>query len=513
MSPASRQRIDLIVTTLALPAGSACHVDSRAAENALHQVYASSVFADLDQNQPPSIFARIGAAINWILSHLFGLLGSGGSILLGLLVLGAITAFVIYRLRGVAGGRRALASDEPATAGDDPDREWQLALAAAQRGDYREAIRRAFRSALLEVADRRAHLDRAWTTREMLATLSTDADLLAVVAPAAASFDRAWYGGEPVGAADWDVARARCEAVRRVARHAAGAPQPVSRPPLSAMLTLIAALCILAVIAISSAIPPNDQTNPSSRSAGTLGTLALYTWFSDLGLDVGRITGTLRPHRQRRRLLLRPDGRADRRRTSERVMTFLRSGGDLVLVVTPDSLAAAAPLLGTLDVNPSASPGSGIATVAQPFDSTDRVRSVPVGSGLTFSDQAPLVPMLVEQNEVVAGMVRVGAGGRAYVLGDTAPLSNDGLRHGDSVVPRAQPAAARSRWPDQLRRVSPRRGNQHQRRRRDLRRAGRPGDAADRAGGAPGDRVERPPPRQARRRMAARRRCRAPPRT
>lgn len=222
----SRQRVNVIVTTLALPAGSACNVDSRAAENALHQVYASSVFAGLDQSQSPSILERIGAAINWILSHLFGLLGSGGSILLGLLVLGAITAFVIYRLRGVAGGRRGLGVVEPATAGDDPEREWQHALASAQREDYREAIRRAFRSALLDVADRRAHLDRAWTTREMLATLSGDAELLAVVAPAAASFDRAWYGGAPVDAADWDVARGRCEAVRRVARRAAGALKP-----------------------------------------------------------------------------------------------------------------------------------------------------------------------------------------------------------------------------------------------------------------------------------------------
>ena len=220
----SRQRIDLIVTTLALPAGSACNVDSRVAENALHQVYASPVFADLDQNKPPSIFEQIGAAINWILSHLFGLLGNGGSILLGLLVLGAIAAFVIYRLSGVAGGRRALGSDEPATSGDDPEHEWQLALTAAQRGDHREAIRRAFRSALLAVADRRAHLDRAWTTRELLATLSVDAELLAVVTPAAASFDRAWYGGAPVGAADWDIACARCDAVRRVARRA-GTPR------------------------------------------------------------------------------------------------------------------------------------------------------------------------------------------------------------------------------------------------------------------------------------------------
>jgi hypothetical protein len=227
----SIQRIDLIVTTLALPAGSACQVDSQAAQNLLHQVYASSVFAALDQNQPPSIFARIGEAVQWILSHLFGLLGQGGSILLGLIVLAGIMAFVIYRLRGVAGSRRVRTPDEPATAGNDPDGEWELALAAAQQGDHREAIRRAFRSALLEVADRRAQLNRAWTTREMLATLSADADLLAVVAPAAASFDKAWYGGETVGAADWEVARARCDAVRRVARRAAGAQRPGAQSP------------------------------------------------------------------------------------------------------------------------------------------------------------------------------------------------------------------------------------------------------------------------------------------
>jgi len=55
------------------------------------------------------------------------------------------------RLRGVLGGRSTSATEEPATAGDDPDREWRLALAAAQRDDHREAIRRAFRSALLEL--------------------------------------------------------------------------------------------------------------------------------------------------------------------------------------------------------------------------------------------------------------------------------------------------------------------------------------------------------------------------
>jgi len=218
----SPQRLDILVSTLALPASSPCGVDGQAARNLLHQVYASPVFADLDQNQQPSLLDRIGAAINWLLSHLFGALGTGGSIALGLLVLVAIIAFIAYRVRGVIGARRVALAGEPSTAGDDPDAEWRLAVSAARRGDHREAIRRAFRSALLDVAGHRAQLNRAWTTREMLATIAADPDLLVVLAPAAASFDTAWYGVEPVRAEDWDVARARCEAVRRVARHGAG---------------------------------------------------------------------------------------------------------------------------------------------------------------------------------------------------------------------------------------------------------------------------------------------------
>ncbi len=205
----------------------------------------------------------------------------------------------------------------------------------------------------------------------------------------------------------------------------------MSRPPLSAVLVLIAALCILAVVAISTAIPPNDQSNPSSRSAGSLGTLALYTWFSRLGLDVSRITTSFDLGGSDIVFLYDPTVALSNNDVA-RIMSFLQSGGDLVLVITPDSFSAAAPLLGKLGVNPTTSIGAGTATVAQPFDSSNRVHSVPVGAGLTLSDQVPLVPMLVENGHVVAGMVRVGVTGRAYVLGDTAPLSNEGLRHDDS---------------------------------------------------------------------------------
>lgn len=205
----------------------------------------------------------------------------------------------------------------------------------------------------------------------------------------------------------------------------------VTRPPLPAVLVLVAALCILVVISVAAAIPPNDQGNPSSRSSGTLGTLALYTWFARLGIDVSRISGTFDLKGSDVVICYDPTvplGDAD----VAALLGFLRSGGDLVLVISPATLGNAASLLSSVGINPAVSIGGGVATVAQPFDSTDRVRSVPVAAGLTFADQQPLVPMLVEHQRVIAGAVQVGAG-RAYLLGNTQPLSNDGLRHADSA--------------------------------------------------------------------------------
>ena len=205
----------------------------------------------------------------------------------------------------------------------------------------------------------------------------------------------------------------------------------MTRPPLRAVLVLIVALVVLMGISVAAAIPPNDQNNPSSRSPGTLGTLALYTWFSQLGIDVSRISGTFDLKGSDVVICYDPTVPLSDADVAS-LLGFLRSGGDLVLAISPASLGNSASLLSSVGINPAVSLGGGVATVAQPFDSTDRVLSVPVGAGLTFADQQPLVPMLVEHQRVIAGVVRVGAG-RAYVLGDTQPLSNDGLRHDNSA--------------------------------------------------------------------------------
>ena len=220
----ARARLDTIAATLALPPGSTCTADQRPALSTLHNVYASPVFANLDHkpagpNPVSQFLSWVASAIRWLLSHLTGALGSGGTIALGAVLLGLALGFAAWKLRGILGGRVASMSAGVEPDSTDPNREWDLAGAAARRGEYREAIRRAFRSALLTVANHgRLAVDPAWTTHELLAATVGDAGLLAALAPAAALFDRAWYSGDPVSAADWEQAKTRCQAVRDLAR-------------------------------------------------------------------------------------------------------------------------------------------------------------------------------------------------------------------------------------------------------------------------------------------------------
>jgi hypothetical protein len=211
--------LDADIRAIALPAGAVCNTDLQPAHAALHQVYASPVFAGLDHNQQLSLLDEIGQWIASLFQRAGRALGPTGSILLGAVVLAAVLALAAWRLRGMLGAKAARLREEPAGDTDDPGREWSLAGRAAARGEYREAIRRAFRSALLDVLRRgRLPVDPSWTTHELLGAARADPALLAALAPAADSFDHAWYSGEPVGAGDWELARNRCAAVRTAAR-------------------------------------------------------------------------------------------------------------------------------------------------------------------------------------------------------------------------------------------------------------------------------------------------------
>jgi hypothetical protein len=210
-------RLRAMGAVLVLPAN-AEPGDDRAARQRLDDVYRQPAFAHLDQTRSPSLLARIFDALQGLVGGLGGALGQTGSLLAGGAVLLLALALTLRLVRGATARPTRGVPEERASAGDDPEQEWSAALAAAAAGDHREAVRRAFRSALLSVARLgRLPVDASWTTRELLARAAGDADLVAALAPAAAVFDHAWYSGAAVGEADWLVARDRCAAVRALA--------------------------------------------------------------------------------------------------------------------------------------------------------------------------------------------------------------------------------------------------------------------------------------------------------
>lgn len=203
------------------------------------------------------------------------------------------------------------------------------------------------------------------------------------------------------------------------------------RRQLQPLAVLVGALVTIGVLTALAITPPADNTDPSSRSAGKLGTLALYTWLGNLGLDVSRVSGTF--SLSRADVLVEYDPSADFSSAELNTVTgFVRQGGDLIFVMDGAMRAQTQLLLQRLSVRRGGAEPAGTAVPAQPFVPAADVRSVPTSAGVSFADQLPLVPLLRERGVIVAGVVQLGAG-RAYVLGDTLPLSNDGLRHGDSA--------------------------------------------------------------------------------
>lgn len=212
------QRLRALSSTLAYPPESTCVDDGTAARGTLHDVYSSPAFRHLDDVQQTSFLTSVLSAIASWISAAGGALGQAGGValILGLVALLTLVAARRWRAAARTGARAAV---EVAPSGDDPEAEWRAAEAAAAASDFREAVRRAFRSALLDVADRgHVHVDPAWTTRELLERCNAAGDVLVVLAGAAALFDHAWYSGTEVTRGDWDLAVERCGSLRRLLR-------------------------------------------------------------------------------------------------------------------------------------------------------------------------------------------------------------------------------------------------------------------------------------------------------
>ncbi|MHB8717952.1 MAG: DUF4129 domain-containing protein [Candidatus Dormibacteria bacterium] len=221
----AQQRLTAMAATLAYPPGATCNQDASAAAAQLHRVYASPEFRHLGAASDTGWLQAILDALAGLVRAATNALGMPGA----LAVIFALTAAVALLLtRRWRSAREAFAAVVPDALplGDDPAAEWRLSEAAAACGEYREAIRRAFRATLVEVAGRGGVVvDAAWTSRELLARLEVPAHVVVALAAAVSSFDRAWYSCQPVSREDWDTAAGRCRAVRAALRTHAVTPR------------------------------------------------------------------------------------------------------------------------------------------------------------------------------------------------------------------------------------------------------------------------------------------------
>lgn len=169
----------------------------------------------------PSELQRLIARIeNWLFDQFFRLLrrlhinAKVGNVF-AWIVIGVAFAFLLYwiwkRLRTAT-----LPLDAPATTQDiagRTSRQWlDEALAAAERGDYREAVHCAYWAAITRLEDSGILTrDRARTPRESLRQLDSRPSQQKPLRDLTRHFELIWYGYRPASAADWSGARAQLE--------------------------------------------------------------------------------------------------------------------------------------------------------------------------------------------------------------------------------------------------------------------------------------------------------------
>ena len=136
------------------------------------------------RQQTGAVGRAVGAVAGW------------GIVVVGSLLLAVLLSYWLRRLLGgiltdsVACPRRT-ESGEPATATEAR----KLASAQAQSGDYRQAVRSLFLSALLHLREGGLlHYADSQTNRELLASLSPQSPARPHLEPVVETFDQVWYG-------------------------------------------------------------------------------------------------------------------------------------------------------------------------------------------------------------------------------------------------------------------------------------------------------------------------------
>jgi hypothetical protein len=212
------------------------------------------------------------------------------------------------------------------------------------------------------------------------------------------------------------------------------------RSNVAPVAILVAVLAILVVVLVLAAPGSGGDQDYTSTGNDKVGTLALYDWLQAIGDNVDRIDSEFTLGGTDVLISAAPLDEYAYTASDDAVLTtFLRGGGEVILaVVDPTAAAAVLEPLG-IDAEPA---DISAASPSQPYPGSTGVGSVPLvpsgesplGNVWAFSGGGGgLVPLLGNAADPVAVAVQVGAG-RLYLLGSDFPLSNDGLRRGESAA-------------------------------------------------------------------------------
>ena len=131
-----------------------------------------------------------------------------------------VVVVLLYFLRGL---RRNFVKEEALTTLPKarkvrtPGEAFHNAQQFVNQGDYRNAVRQLYLATLLLLDERgKIKYDPTLTNREYLYLTSNDAQVTAALAPIVETFDRTWYGFEPITPTEFDAYRARVEQVREL---------------------------------------------------------------------------------------------------------------------------------------------------------------------------------------------------------------------------------------------------------------------------------------------------------
>lgn len=138
-------------------------------------------------------------------------------ILVAVLVVAAVLAWFVRTLRRNLVPEQELPPELMGKEARTPAEAFDNAQRYINAGDYRSAVRQLYLATLL-MLDRRGRIkyDPTLTNREYLRQVSKDTRAATALQPIVETFDRTWYGFEPISSDEFETYRRRVEQVREL---------------------------------------------------------------------------------------------------------------------------------------------------------------------------------------------------------------------------------------------------------------------------------------------------------